>query len=89
MGCNCKNKQQQAQKITKEREKNVEMVVDVTLEEINIIENMIPDMNANNEKRLYVTAFFVTHFGDAIINYCDQVCQKRLKDRLKKLKKVI
>lgn len=91
MGCNCKNKQTQtqAQKITKEVQQKVQVVRQVTLEEINIIENMISDMNANTEKRAYVTEFFMRNYGDPIINYCDQVCQKRLRDRLKILKRTI
>jgi hypothetical protein len=88
MGCNCKNKQQ-AQKITKEVQRNVQVVRDVTLEEINIIQNMVSDINANPEKRAYVTEFFMRHYGDPLINYCDQVCQKRLNDRLNQLKKEI
>lgn len=86
MGCNCKNKQTQAQKITKEVQRKVRPVQQVTLEEVNIIENMIPDFNSNAEKRAYVTEFFMRNYGDPIINYCDQVCQKRLRDRIKKLK---
>lgn len=86
MGCNCKNNKAQAQKITQEVQRKVQVVKDVTLEEINIIDNMIGDMNNNAEKRAYVTEFFMRNFGDSLINYCDQVCQKRLKDRLKTLK---
>lgn len=89
MGCNCKNKKTEAQKITKEVISKVQVVKSVTLQEINIIENMIPDINSNAEKRAYVTEFFMRNYGDPVINYCDQVCQKRLIDRLKTLKKEI
>lgn len=86
MGCNCKNNKAQAQKITREVQQKVQVSRQVTLEEINIIENMISDMNSNAEKRAYVTEFFMRNYGDPIINYCDQVCQKRLRDRIKILK---
>jgi hypothetical protein len=86
MGCNCKNTRKEAQKVTRQRERVVTPVVDVTLEEINIIENMISDINANAEKRAYVTEFFMRTYGDPIINYCDQVCMKSLYDRIKRLK---
>jgi hypothetical protein len=86
MGCNCKNARKDAQKITRQREKVVTPVVDVTLEEINIIENMISDINGNAEKRGYVTEFFMRTYGDPIINYCDQPCMKSLYDRIKRLK---
>ena len=69
MGCNCKNKKNEAQKITKERERVVTPVVEVTLEEINIIETMVNDINNNSEKRGYVTEFFMRTYGDPIINY--------------------
>ena len=89
MGCNCKNNKNEAKKITQERIKAVTPVVSVSLEEINTIENMISDINVNAEKRAYVTEFFMRNYGDPIINYCDQVCQKRLYDRIKELKKTI
>ena len=89
MGCNCKNKKNESKKITQERIKAVTPVVSVSLEEINTIENMISDINVNAEKRAYVTEFFMRNYGDPIINYCDQVCQKRLYDRIKELKKTI
>jgi hypothetical protein len=89
MGCNCKNKKTEAQQITKEVTQKVQVVRSVTLEEINIIENMVPDINSNAEKRAYVTEFFMRNYGDPVITYCDQVCQKRLKDRLRLLKKSI
>ena len=89
MGCNCKNKKNEAQKITKERESKVQPVISVTLEEINIIDNMIDDINGNAEKRAYVTEFFMRNYGDPVINYCDQVCIKRLHDRLRDLKKTL
>lgn len=89
MGCNCKNKKTEAQQIRKEVTEKVKVVTSVTLEEVNIIENMISDINSNAEKRAYVTEFFMRNYGDPVINYCDQVCQKRLRDRLKILKKSI
>lgn len=85
-GCNCKNNKAQAQKITREVQQNVQVAIQVSLEEINIIESMISDINSNAEKRAYVTEFFMRNYGDPIINYCDQVCQKRLRDRIKTLK---
>ena len=88
MGCSCKNKSQ-AQKITKEVQQKVQVVKDISLQEINIIENMISDINNNVEKRGYVTEFFMRHYGDPVINYCDQPCQKRLRDRIKMLKEKI
>lgn len=89
MACNCKNKGAEAKKITQERIKAVKPVVDVSLQEINIIENMISDVNSNSEKRAYVSEFFLRNFGHLVINYCDQVCQKTLRTKLQELKKNI
>lgn len=89
MACNCKNKKTEPSKITPSVDSKVKINSPVTLQEINIIENMVVDINTNNEKRAYVTEFFMRVFGDPIINYCDQVCQKRLVDKLRNLKKTI
>lgn len=86
MACNCKNKKTEAKKITIERERAVTPVVETSIQEINIIENMIVDINTNAEKRAYVTEFFMRNYGDPIINYCDQPCRRSLLDRLKRLK---
>jgi hypothetical protein len=86
MGCNCKNKTE-AKKITQEVQQKVQVVIDVTLQEVMVIENLIPDINSNAEKRAAVSDFMFRTFGEVIINYCGQVCQKGLKEKIRNLKK--
>lgn len=86
MGCNCKNKTE-AQKIRKEVQQKVQVIKDITLQEVMIIENFLPDINTNTEKRAAISDFMFRHFGEVIINYCDQVCQKGLNEKIKNLKK--
>jgi hypothetical protein len=96
MPCSCKDKDKSTAKKKKVEEPiplQVEMVqeltVATTLQEINIIENMLPDINSNPQKRTVIAEFMKKNFGDNVVNYCDQVCQKRLRDRLTKLKTTI
>lgn len=88
--CNCKNQDMAKSKKKEPIPLKVEMVnqepVKTTIQEINIIENMLPDINSNPQKRVVISEFMKKHFGDNIINYCDQVCQRRLRERLTKLK---
>ena len=86
MGCNCKNKTE-AKKLTKEVQRNVQVISEVTLQEVMVIENLIPDINTNAEKRAAISDFMFRTFGEVIINYCDQVCQKGLNEKIKNLKK--
>lgn len=87
MGCNCKNKQRQ-QKIVPDGVKPIEIQTQIqtTLEEVMTIENMVDDINTDATKRGYVTEFFMRNYGDPIINYCDILCMRRLKERLTQLK---
>lgn len=87
MGCNCKNKNRQ-QKIVPQGVQpiQVQTQIETTLEEVLIIEGMVGDINTSPEKRAYVTEFFMRNYGDPIINYCDLICMKRLKEKIQELK---
>lgn len=92
MGCNCKNKTEtkrieaETQQLKAEIKKNVRVVPSVTLEEILVIENMIGDINTNQEKRGVIIEFVERNFGEIMMNYCDQVCQRNLRNNLQSLK---
>jgi hypothetical protein len=88
MGCGCKNKQdvKETKQLKKEIQQNVKIISSVTLEEILIIENMMNDINTNVEKRGVIIEFVERNFDETIMSYCDQVCQNRIKQNLKKLK---
>lgn len=64
----------------------VQQVKPISLEEVSIVENMLPDINTNAAKRSVITEFVKNNFGEEIVSYCDIVCQNRLKDRIQKLK---
>jgi hypothetical protein len=87
MGCSCKNKNKQ-QKIVPQGVQpiQVQTQIETTIEEVLIIESMVMDINSNAEKRAYVTEFFMRNYGDPLINYCDLICMKRLKEKIQELK---
>ena len=87
MGCNCKNKNKQERIVPQGIQPiQVQTQIETTLEEVFIIENMVMDINSNPEKRAYVTEFFMRNYGDPLINYCDLICMKRLKQKIEELK---
>ena len=87
MGCNCKNKNKQERIVPQGIQPiQVQTQIETTLEEVLIIENMVMDINSNPEKRAYVTEFFMRNYGDPLINYCDLICMKRLKQKIEELK---
>lgn len=89
MSCNCKNKKGTTSSKTKTPEPSpivVQQSQPTTLEEVMMIENMLPDINSNAEKRAVITEFVKIHFGEVIMSYCDVICQRRIKDRIQELK---
>jgi hypothetical protein len=87
LGCNCKNKNKQERIVPQGIQPiQVQTQIETTLEEVLIIENMVMDINSNPEKRAYVTEFFMRNYGDPLINYCDLICMKRLKQKIEELK---
>jgi hypothetical protein len=87
LGCNCKNKNKQERIVPQGIQPiQVQTQIETTLEEVFIIENMVMDINSNPEKRAYVTEFFMRNYGDPLINYCDLICMKRLKQKIEELK---
>ena len=89
MSCNCKNKKGTTSSKTKQAEPStivVQQTQPLTLEEILTVENMLPDINTNAEKRAVITEFVKTHFGEVIMSYCDVICQRRVKTKIQELK---
>jgi hypothetical protein len=90
MGCSCKDK-----KTTETKKAVVEPVIeiqhqtDLTLEKIEEVHNLLPNINTNSTHRAVITTFAHQYLGETLMNYCDQNCQKRLASKFNALKKQI
>jgi hypothetical protein len=86
MGCNCKSKPQERLTPTTLKEQaikeNKQIALDVVLE----METALAEYSTNLEQRIKLQKFFHNSWGELIPEYCDLICQKRIKNRLEKLK---
>lgn len=86
--CNCKEKKEPA---TRKKPSITPIEVqpvstNLTLQEVMIIENMLSEINTNQSKRSVISEFAFNHLGERLVNYCDRICQSRLRDKINKLK---
>ena len=89
-GCNCKQKKSEQQEFTKvEPVIEIQHQTDLTLEKIEEVHNLLPNINTNSTHRAVITTFAHQYLGETLMNYCDQNCQKRLASKFNALKKQI
>lgn len=88
MGCNCKNKKQTKEELIKPANiMTEESAVTYTHDEINLMYDLSKtNWNSDVMSRSKIYTFVNTHFGEAVQGYCDQVCQKRVEEKIEKAK---
>jgi hypothetical protein len=93
MGCNCKDKakttNKKEQTPVEEPVLQVQQDTSLTIDQIQEVHNLLHAINTSPGARNVLIPFIERYLGEKVINYCDQICQKRLESKFNALKKQI
>lgn len=89
MSCNCKGNKTQKKKEQAPVDEpviQVQQETSLTTDQIDEMHKLLPMINTNSQARSVLVPFIEKYLGERVINYCDQICQKRLETKFNSLK---